>query len=568
MTESNLKRCNNILVVDDNPMNIHLLVSMLKDEGYKVWPAPNGVRALAVLQKHSIDLILLDIRMPDMDGYAVCEQVKSNVLTRDIPVIFISALGETVDKLKAFSTGGVDYITKPFEEKEVLARIRTQLNLVEQQERLRKLADVTFEGILLHCKGEIVEVNQTMADMSGRAKEELIGTSAFDLLTPASKEIANDYMQEGAEYPIELQAVRQDGTVFPVDLRTRNIIWQGREARVVAVRDMSWRVFFKQERRTISKLLEGSNQFGELIGKTEVMKKVFESILRTAASDAPVLITGETGTGKELTARTIYSMSDQHNANFVPVNCASIPEDLFESLFFGHMKGSFTGANNNHIGFFEQAQGGTLFLDEVGELSLQMQAKLLRVLNDFTYTPVGARSTKKADLRLIAATNQDLRTLMDQKKVRSDFFHRLYVLNIDLPPLRWRRKDIPSLIAHFLLNNANPKYQSTKIPSEIMDRFFHYSWPGNVRELFNEIKRFLAIGEVNLAGQVPTELDAKENGPSIQDNIPLDKAIEEFEKFFIPRTLKFYDGHKGKTAETLQIDRKTLYRKLKKFNLV
>jgi PAS domain S-box-containing protein len=567
MMEENCKKYGNILVVDDNPMNIRLLVEMLKNEGYSVWPAPNGVRALAVLEKHAIDLILLDVRMPEMDGYEVCEGIKSNKKTQDIPVIFISALNQTFDKLKAFKAGGVDYITKPFEEEEVLARVKLQLTLVEQQKRLQVLTESSFEGIMIHMDGKIVEVNQNFADMLGYKRDELTGINAFDLLTPASQNTALHHMQTNFDRPYEVQAIKKDGTIFTVDAKGRSVTWQGYAARAVIIRDMSWRTFFRQEQRAIDIALLDSSQFGELVGKSDMMKKVFESILRAAVSDAPVLISGETGTGKELTARTIFNMTEQYDRNFVPVNCASIPEHLFESLFFGHKKGAFTGAEKEHIGYFAQAEGGILFLDEVGELSLEMQAKLLRVLDDFTYTPVGARSPKKADVRLIAATNRDLRTLVDRKKVRSDFFHRLYVLGIDLPPLRWRKDDLPVLIAHFLQKNTRPDSPLPAIPPKILDRFYDYDWPGNVRELFNELQRLLATGEVDLSGRLPEEAAGNKSGHAAQDNIPLDKAIEQFEQYYIPRTLRLHDGHKGKTAEILQVDRKTLYRKLKKFDL-
>ncbi|MCP4624389.1 MAG: sigma-54-dependent Fis family transcriptional regulator, partial [bacterium] len=261
--------------------------------------------------------------------------------------------------------------------------------------------------------------------------------------------------------------------------------------------------------------------------------------------------------------------SEQCSKSFVPVNCASIPEHLFESLFFGHRKGAFTGADQDHTGYFEQAKGGTLFLDEVGELSLEMQAKLLRVLNDFTYTPVGGHTIQKADMRLIAATNQDLRKLMDRKRVRGDFFHRLYVLSIELPPLRYHKDDIPVLIDHYLKKNNAPGSPLPTIPQEILERFYDYDWPGNVRELFNELQRFFATEEVSLSGHLPEEATGDSNGRhAVQDGIPLDKAIEQFEKFYIPRTLTLHDGHKGKTAEILKIDRKTLYRKLTKFGFV
>lgn len=568
MTESARKKGYHILVVDDNPMNIRLLVSMLEEEGYKVWPALNGVRALAVLEKHVVDLILLDIRMPEMNGYEVCRKIKSNKKTKQIPIIFVSALGETFDKLEAFSVGGVDYVTKPFEEKEVLARIQTQMTLAEQQRRWQTLAEITFEGILLHCNGKIVDVNPALEVMLGYKRDDLIGTNAFDLLVPESVEPARNHMENGSGQPIELKGIKKDGSIIPVDIKVRDIIWQGLDAKVLVIRDMSWRTFFRQEQRTISAILEGGTRFGELVGKTDIMKKVFESILRAAASDSPVLISGETGTGKELTARTLFSLSETYNRAFVPVNCASIPDHLFESLFFGHKKGAFTGADKDHVGFFEQATGGILFLDEVGELSMEMQAKLLRVLNDFIFTPVGSPSSQKAAVRIVAATNRDLPSLMDQKRIRSDFFHRLYVLNIDLPPLRWRKEDIPDLITHFFNRNPLPGNKTVGIPIKIMDRFNNYDWPGNVRELFNELRRFTATGEVSLSGyrpRLPAQIPAMQ---TIEDNLPLTEAIKQFEQLYIPHSLKVNNGHRGKTAGTLNIDRKTLYRKIKKLGLI
>ena len=562
------KKCGNILVVDDNPMNIRLLTEMLKNEGYNVWPAPSGVRALAVLEKHAIDLILLDIKMPDMDGYEVCEKLKLNKKTQGIPVIFISALSQTFDKLKAFEVGGIDYITKPFEEQEVLVRIQTQLTLLEQQRRLQVLTDSSFEGILIHVDGVIVEYNQQLLDMFDYSKEEIVNTNAFDLLTPASREITKKHTQTNYAQPYAVEVIKRDGTILPVDVMGINITWQGCMARVITMRDMSWRTLVKKEKRAIDIVLEDKNQFGDLVGKSDMMKTVYESILRSAASEAPVLISGETGCGKEVTARAIFNMSDRYNNNFVPVNCASVPEHLFESLFFGHKKGAFTGADKDHNGYLAQAEGGTLFLDEVGELSIEMQAKLLRVLNDFTYTPVGGNIVKKADVRLISATNRDLRKMMDKKMVRSDFFHRIFVLSIELPSLRWHKDDITVLIAHYLKKKSDNNGPLPEIPQEIIDRFMAYDWPGNVRELFNEVERFLVTDEVDLSGHLSTQDAGKGNESVVADNLPLDKAVEEFERFYLPRALKLHEGHKGNAAESLNVDRKTLYRKLKKFGLV
>jgi len=570
MTEKICNKCGNILIVDDNPLNIRLLAKMLKNEGYKTWPAPNGVRALAVLEKHLIDLILLDIKMPDMDGYEVCEKLKSNPQTQNIPVIFISALSQTFDKVKAFEIGGIDYITKPFEEQEVLVRIHTQLTILEQQKKLLTLTESSFEGILIHIKGKVVEVNQQLLEMLDYPRDEFVKYNAFDHLTSASREIVKKHIQTNFDQPYLIEIKKRDGTIIPMNVKARNIVWQGCgcSAQVIIMRDMSWRTFIKEERQAFDVVLDADSQFGELAGNSDIMKKVFESILRASASEAPVLICGETGTGKELTARTIFKMSEQCNSNFVAVNCASIPEHLFESLFFGHKRGAFTGADKNHSGYLEKANGGILFLDEVGELSLEMQAKLLRVLNDFTYIPVGGDVQQKVDVRLIAATNRDLRKMMDSKKVRSDFFHRIYVLSIELPALRWHKDDIALLITHYLKKKSAKLGSLPKIPVEIMKRFMDYDWPGNVRELFNEVERFLATDEVDLSGCLPQQNSGNGNGPVIDYNLPLDKAIEAFEKFYIPRTLELHNKHKGKTAESLNVDRKTLYRKLKKFGLI
>ncbi|MCP4404021.1 MAG: sigma-54-dependent Fis family transcriptional regulator [bacterium] len=578
---------NNILVVDDTRDNLQLLSDLLSRQGYDVRPVSNGRRAVSSAQSRVPDLILLDIMMPDMGGYDVCELLKADERTRDVPVIFISALQDTFDKVKAFELGGVDYITKPFQEAEVLARVNTHLTLRRQQqalreehERFQKLADAAFEGILIQHQGEILEINQTLLTMLGYEYDDLIGTNAFDLLEPHSRDIAAAHLETGDEQPYERQVVKHDGTVVPVEVQGRSIIWQGRTARVLAIRDMSWRNVLEQEQRTLRITLAGREHFGSLVGKSQPMIRVYESILRAAAVDVPVVFYGETGTGKELAARTIVDMSFHHSACFVPVNCASIPENLFESEFFGHHKGAFTGADRGHAGYFEQAQGGTLFLDEVGELPFSMQAKLLRVLEDHTYTPVGANAHRTADVRIIAATNRELRALVRQGKVRSDFFHRLHVLAIDLPPLRDRKNDLPLLIAHFLERQAeagNPS-RLTTLPADMMDRFSCYDWPGNVRELFNELHRYLAVGTVELSGELPCDASdestsssasnasaANSEGPSIPDDLPLSAALEHFEQYYITRTFHRQHQHRGNTAEALAVNRKTLYKKLKRY---
>ena len=236
------------------------------------------------------------------------------------------------------------------------------------------------------------------------------------------RERAAQHLDTQDDQPYEVYAVKRDGTVFSAEIQARNSTWQGRAVRIVAVRDISWRSVLEQEQRTLKTTLAGRKHFGALVGKSQSMLHVYETILRAATTDVPVMIYGETGAGKELAARTIFDMSFHHAACFVPVNCASSPKDLFESQLFGHRKGAFTGADRDHAGYFEQAQGGTLFLDEVGELPLTMQAKLLRVLEDHTYTPVGANARHTADVRSMAGTNKELRALVRQGRFAATSF--------------------------------------------------------------------------------------------------------------------------------------------------
>jgi transcriptional regulator with PAS, ATPase and Fis domain len=286
--------------------------------------------------------------------------------------------------------------------------------------------------------------------------------------------------------------------------------------------------------------------------------------VRAAATDQNVAIYGESGTGKELAARMIHQLNERCDQPFVPVNCGAIPENLFESQFFGHCKGAFTGADRDAAGYFEQAQRGTLFLDEIGELTPPMQAKLLRVLNDKIYTPVGASASRTADVRIIVATNKALRELLKKRQVRDDFFHRIHVLSIHLPPLRAHKEDIPLLIEHFL-EQRGENSAGRVIPAHIVDQLCAYDWPGNVRELFNELTRYLTTGQLELAGVSPIETPDLASLRFLQDDLSLSEATEAFEKFYISRNLRKNFGRKGKAAAELKVDRKTLYKKLKKY---
>jgi len=299
-----------------------------------------------------------------------------------------------------------------------------------------------------------------------------------------------------------------------------------------------------------------------LISRSEGMRKVFIAISKASSSSATVLITGESGTGKELAARAIHYGSIRLSAPFVPVNCGGIPEGLLESELFGHVKGAFTGATESRAGFFHAADGGTIFLDEISDMSLAMQVKLLRVLQDKEVCMVGSNRTRKVDVRILAATNKDLQGLVKKGLFREDLFYRLNVITIFIPPLRERGDDILLLAHHFLSKFAA---ESGKPPprfsDEAMQSIRGYDWPGNVRELENVIQRLVVMTDGDLI-EVP-DLPSLMRFSALR-NTGFTRTLAEVENEYITNVLASVDGNKTRAAEILGIDRKTLREKLKK----
>ncbi len=387
------------MVVDDTPASLRLLTELLAKEGYRIRPASDGALALKSVAARPPDLILLDVSMPDMDGYEVCRRLKADEQSSRIPVIFISSFGDTQQKVAGFEAGGVDYITKPFETEEVLVRVRTHLRLRRVEELQRAFNEI-----------EVLK---------------------------AQLELENAYLQEEV---VEARA------------------------------------------------------FGELVGQSAALRQIVSQIDLVAPTEASVLILGETGTGKELVAHEIHRRSHRKDKPLVRVNCASIPKELFESEFFGHARGSFTGALKDRAGRFETAEGGTLFLDEIGEVPLDMQGKLLRVLQEKRYERVGEDRTRQANVRIIAATNRDLKKAAAAGRFREDLFYRLHVFPIQVPPLRERLDDIPLLAKHFVdLSVRELKCAKPRLTRAGVAQLQLYDWPGNVRELRNVIERAVIL---------------------------------------------------------------------------
>ena len=329
-----------------------------------------------------------------------------------------------------------------------------------------------------------------------------------------------------------------------------------------------------------------SHQFlsSTIIGTSQPMRALFEMIAKVAASSATVLIQGESGTGKELAARAIHQLSGRHSKNFVPVNCAAIPDDLLESELFGHVKGSFTGAYANRIGRFEMADKGTLFLDEIGDMKANLQVKLLRVLQNREFEPVGASKSQKVDVRIVAATNKNLEELVLTRDFREDLFYRLSVIPITIPPLRERREDIPLLIHTFLTRFNDDKSHAVRgFSRDALAILCNYEWPGNVRELENLVERLVILKgsglivpddlpEKYLSGKTSHPVVVQSPGLPADNCLPnegicLNSAVEEFENNLILQALARSGGNKKEAALLLNLKRTTLIEKLKKKNL-
>lgn len=324
----------------------------------------------------------------------------------------------------------------------------------------------------------------------------------------------------------------------------------------------------EQEIDNLRRRLDQRFGLDQIIGQSKQMKEVFDRIQRTAPVDSTVLILGESGTGKELVAQALHHNSPRKKGPFVAVNCAAVPATLVESELFGHVRGAFTGATDRRMGRFEQADGGTLFIDEIGDFELGLQAKLLRVLESFTVTPVGGHEDRKVDVRVLTATSRDIRKMVDAGTFREDLYYRLNVVSITLPPLRDRPDDIPVLIEHFLKDISTQKHTAPKsVTPEVIRRFQAYRWPGNVRELRNTLESMMVLAE----GDTLTEIDLPDriaqNGHSTPSKVdlPTGLTMDELERLAITKALDTCQGNRTHAADRLGISVRTLQRKLRQY---
>jgi len=400
--------------------------------------------------------------------------------------------------------------------------------------------------------------------------------------------IAPDFLKQSASVNPLLVLIAYGGT-NPEDLNitsSENVFTLSKPLNLGELESLVMRAREYQTMRLLDTSAAADDQHQELsltmIGKSAPMRDLFDLITKVAASNATVLIQGESGTGKELAARAIHQLSSRNGKNFIPVNCAAIPDDLLESELFGHVKGSFTGAYANRAGRFEMADKGTLFLDEIGDMKANLQVKLLRVLQNREFEPVGASKSQKVDVRIVAATNKNLEELVAKREFREDLYYRLSVIPITIPPLRERQEDIPLLIHGFLARFNSDKRNTLKgFSREAMELLCSYEWPGNVRELENLVERLVILKgsgfitpedlpEKYLSGRVPVRnsLDELQTGmPLPEGGICINSAVDEFENRLIMQALNRTGGNKKEAALLLNLKRTTLIEKLKKKNL-
>lgn len=567
----------NILIVDDTPENLTVLREMLADQGYRVRPALNGEIALKAVRTNLPDLILLDILMPEMDGYEVCNILKSSEATRQVPIIFISALTEKENILRAFQAGGVDYISKPFQAEEVIARVRTHLELqrvIREREESRNIMQIILESIentiiTVDSQLRVINCNKPLDKICGiKGGIESFQNSLQKGQGPCAQTLLQTLEKGEPLKEIRVECSCNGATNRILVLNTALLKGQKNApvGAVLVIRDIT-------RLATLEKRLLDKHRFRNIIGSSEKMQQIYSLLERTADLDVNVLIYGESGTGKELIAEAVHSSGSKADGPLVKVNCAALSDSLLESELFGHVRGAFTGAVRDRAGRCQAAEGGTLFLDEIGDITPRFQAKLLRFLEQKEYERIGESETRKADVRVVAATNQDLQEKVETREFREDLLFRLKGVLIELPPLRERGEDIPLLVSHFLEISRNSLNKNIEgLDDEVSRIFLEYPWPGNIRELKSTIHYGCALsnGEIIQKKDLPPEIISAEELTKLArrktDTTPK-KAEEQSTKERILAMLEKTDWNKAKTARLLRISRATLYTKLLKYNI-
>ena len=590
-----------ILIVDDESTNLKLLCELLGREGYWVRPANSPHLAIESALGQPPKLILLDVMMPDMDGFEVCKRLKQDERTRDIPIIYISALQDLKNRVRGFEAGGVDFISKPIQNEEVLARVRSHLELRNMQLNLEKLvsertaelatSESKYRGLVENAlvgvfnstiDGRFTFVNEALALMFDfDTPEKMIARGSLERWRDPEdrKRMLADLQQHGRVTDFEASAITHSGRPIHVLFSAKQV---GTDI-VGMVMDITKRkqaetklqeayteieqlqIQLQAESAYLQEEIKLEHNFENIIGQSQALKYVLHRAEMVAPQDSTVILLGETGTGKELVARAIHKLSSRNKKPLVKVNCAALPAELIESELFGHEKGAFTGATTTQVGRFELANKSTLFLDEIGELPLELQAKLLRVLESGEFERLGNPRALQSDARIITATNRDLEEEVRKKRFREDLWYRLKIFPITIPPLRDRIEDIPLLVDHFVQiysKKMGKNAASMKITKSSMQALQSCPWPGNVRELKHVVESALITSEKNRL-----HFDLPQTASSGTRRL---KTFEEMEREYILGVLKATNWKiKGKDSAStiLGLPPSTLRSRIKKLGL-
>ncbi len=466
---------------------------------------------------------------------------------------------------------------------DITARQLAEESLRKSELRFRSLFEFSPDAIVVVDQdGKIAELNAQAEKVFGYGREELLG-QAVEILIPecfrgAHSKHRADYAVQPHARPmglgLELYGRRQNGSEFPIDIMLGPIEGEDGAVVLVVIRDLSQKRAVEealqraeQQKSYLEEELEMTHQFEEIVGDSPKLKRVLKQVEDVAATDATVLILGETGTGKELIARAIHRLSNRNGHAFVKLNCSAIPSGLLESELFGHEKGAFTGAIAQKIGRLELAHQGTFFLDEVGDLPLELQPKILRALQEKEFERVGGTRTIPVNVRLLAATNRDLAKMVGTSEFRSDLYYRLRVFPLTIPPLRERREDIPLLVRYFLDSHSKRMGRHIEtIPDGTMQALVNWDWPGNVRELENFIERSVILSPGPVLRAPLAELQSVQETSSAPTT-PLEVAEREH-ILRVLRECKGMIGGSGGAAERLGLKRTTLNSKIKKHGIV
>jgi two-component system, NtrC family, response regulator HydG len=558
-----------ILLVDDEEGIRFTLGRLLRKEGFEVDVAAGRIEAIASLQTVRYDLAFLDIMLAGESGIDLLRDIKA--ISPATQVVMFTGSPQVESATEAVRLGAFDYITKPVRYETLIAVTRHALStkaLSDEKERNRANLEAIFRTVtdsivMVDRDGRLVQFNATAERICGY-RDDLVGSNAADIDLGCSggcRKALLESLRSNAPYELRrIECRTPSGTTRIVSLTASPVAKSDGtiNGAVAVIRD-------ETELVGLERSLQKRGRFHGIVGASSVMQRVYGLIESLAAVPTTVLINGESGTGKELVAAALHDSGVRSRGPYVKVNCSALSEHLLESELFGHVRGAFTGAVSDKIGRFQKAHGGTLFLDEIGDISPAIQMRLLRVLQESEFERVGDSTPIKVDVRIVAATNQNLADMVSRGTFRQDLYYRLNVVRLDLPPLRERRDDLDLLVAHFITQfNSKLSKEVTAVSDDVMNLFRTYSWPGNVRELQHAVEHACILCKTTIisVNDLPHDLLGSSTLPGTTLKSPLPSHPVPAAKLSLAEALAASNGNKASAARLLGISRMTIYRQL------